>query len=71
MVNRPPHYTAGPCEAIEVIEHVTEHCPPESAYHIGQALKYLQRAPFKGRYEEDVRKARWYLNRAIAGWDNV
>lgn len=43
--------------------HVTEAW--EAGYHIGQVLKYLQRAPHKGTELDDLRKARWYLQRHL------
>jgi hypothetical protein len=60
-VNRPDHYTEGGIEAIEVIE-AKGH---GSGFCYGNALKYLMRAPYKGAELEDLRKARWYVERLI------
>jgi hypothetical protein len=62
MVNAPPHYT-GPLQALglEVIQ-VTE----LFGFCLGNALKYIFRADWKGRAIEDLRKAVWYLEREIA-----
>lgn len=60
-VDHPSHYTQGKFESIEVIEdqgHGRGFC-------YGNALKYLHRAPHKGREVEDLRKARWYVERLI------
>jgi hypothetical protein len=65
-VNSPAHYTAGAVEVIDYIEQVAAHYPGAQAYAIGNTLKYLSRAPLKGAKLEDLRKARWYLDRAIA-----
>ena len=65
QVNNPPHYTFGPVEVIDIIEQITAHYPPAISYHVGAALKYLSRAPHKGRMLEDLGKAQWMLNRAI------
>lgn len=64
-VNHPPHYTQSPVECIEVIEYVTFGYPPEIRYHIGNVIKYLWRAPLKNNLEQDLRKAVWYMERAI------
>lgn len=64
-VNHPAHYRAGGIEAIDYIEQVVAHYPPEIAYHVGNALKYLARAPHKGAMQQDLAKGSWYLTRAI------
>jgi hypothetical protein len=58
-VNHPPHYTSHPSgiECIEVAEHY--------GFCIGNAIKYLWRAGLKGDAVEDLKKARWYLDREI------
>ena len=64
MVNQPPHYTAGTVECIEAIESALG---PEgfAAYCRGQVIKYTWRTGRKGDAVEDLKKARWYLNRLI------
>jgi hypothetical protein len=59
-VNNPPHYKAHPSgvECIEIAEHY--------GFCIGNAIKYLWRAGLKGDAIEDLKKARWYLDREIA-----
>lgn len=59
-VDHPSHYTATEFEPVVVIEALAPH------YHVGAAIKYLARAPHKGRLAEDLKKARWYLLRAVA-----
>ncbi len=67
QINHPPHYQQGRIEAIEVIEDVVAGAPePVVGYHVGQALKYLLRAWHKENASQDLQKAAWYLNRAIA-----
>lgn len=58
-VNHPPHYTAGGMEAIDVIEAFG------LGFHLGNAAKYVLRAGRKGDAIEDLKKARWYLDREI------
>ena len=59
MVNKPPHYTAHP-SGIECIE-VTEHM----SFNVGNAVKYLWRCDLKGKPLEDLKKARYYVDREI------
>lgn len=66
LVNHPPHYTGGKTETIEIIEQIIQaYEDPILAFLVGQVLKYLARAPHKGALEQDLRKARWYLMRAV------
>jgi len=60
-VNRPAHYTDGGIETIDYIE------AKGLGYHLGNAVKYISRAGKKGTNQglEDLRKAQWYLARAI------
>ena len=59
-VNHPKHYTSHPSgvECIEITEHFN--------FNIGNAIKYCWRAGLKGKEVEDLRKARWYMDREIA-----
>jgi len=59
-VNHPAHYTSHP-SGVECIQ-VTEHM----GFNVGNAVKYLWRADLKGNALEDLRKARWYVEREIA-----
>lgn len=59
-VNRPAHYTAHP-SGIECIQ-ITEHM----GFCLGNAIKYIWRADLKSDAIEDLRKARWYIEREIA-----
>jgi hypothetical protein len=64
-IDHPDHYTSGPakCECGRIIEciQVVEHMD----FCLGNVLKYVWRAGKKGPALEDLRKARWYLDRAI------
>ena len=68
MVNRPPHYTRGKHEAIDVIEDklANTQLDTDEGYLLGQALKYLLRYGLKGDKGEQVAKSRWYLDRLTA-----
>ena len=65
MVNHPAHYTqcvlpgGRPLECIDVIEALNP------GYHLGNVIKYIWRWNHKGERLENLRKARWYLDRAI------
>ncbi len=67
-VNSPAHYRRGAVEVIDFIEQVAP-AYGDIGYHIGNVLKYVSRAPHKGKLDEDLRKAKWYLERAIAQLD--
>ena len=58
-VNHPAHYTAHP-SGIECIQ-ITEHF----GFNLGNAIKYIWRADEKHDAIEDLRKARWYVDREI------
>ncbi len=64
MVNSPAHYTDG---GIETIDFIQAKLTPEQfvGMCVGNALKYLSRAGKKGDRVEDLRKARWYITRAL------
>lgn len=68
MINQPPHYTYGDIEIIDFIEQVTAQYPPELAFAIGSAVKYIARANYKNG-KEDIDKAKWYLQRVFNKWD--
>jgi len=59
-VNHPRHYNSHPSgvECIEITEHFN--------FNIGNAVKYCWRAGLKGEQVEDLRKARWYIDREIS-----
>jgi len=66
-VNHPNHYTQGRFETIEVIEEITQgYSDGYVAYCVGNALKYLARAPHKhAEPTEDIKKAEKYISFAI------
>jgi hypothetical protein len=70
VVNNPPHYKTGGIEAIEGIE---ASMGPEAfaGYLKGSCLKYLWRYEKKGKPLEDLKKARWFLDRLIAAQEKV
>ena len=66
-VNSPSHYTNSSQEAIVTIEEAIEPAPSVKAGFLqGQVLKYLLRVWLKSNPLEDLRKARWYLDRLIS-----
>ena len=58
-VNHPSHYCDGGIETIDFIE--AKNLP----YHLGNAVKYISRAGKKDDMLQDLRKAKWYLDRYI------
>lgn len=67
-VNHPLHYNFGDIEVVDFIEQVTKHYNSDVAYHIGNAIKYISRAPHKNG-KEDIAKAKWYIERAFDKWE--
>jgi len=64
-VNHPPHYKAGGIETIDFIE------AKDLNYRLGNVVKYVTRAEKKGNPIEDLKKARWYLDREINARENA
>ena len=58
-INHPSHYNKGEFEVIDVIEDWG------LDFNLGNAIKYIARADHKGNKIEDLKKAAWYLDRAI------
>jgi len=58
-INHPQHYTSHPSgiECVQIVEHMT--------FNRGNAVKYIWRAGDKGSEIEDLKKARWYVDREI------
>ena len=66
MVNDPPHYCQGGIECIDALTAMIEgYSDPNDAALTWQVVKYMWRHPHKGKPLEDLKKARWYLNRLI------
>jgi hypothetical protein len=59
MVNHPPHYKKGGIETIDFID------AKELNYNLGNVVKYVSRSGLKGDLAEDLKKAKWYLEREI------
>jgi Protein of unknwon function (DUF3310) len=61
-VNHPKHYNTGAVEVIDAIE------AWDLGFNDGNAVKYIARAGKKdwAKTIEDLKKARWYLDRHIA-----
>lgn len=58
-VNHPKHYTGHP-SGVECIQ-ITEHM----GFNLGNATKYIWRCDLKLDAIEDLKKARWYVDREI------
>lgn len=59
VVNKPKHYTEHP-SGIECIQ-ITEHM----GFNLGNAIKYIWRCDLKKDAIEDLKKAKWYIDREI------
>lgn len=59
VIDHPSHYNRGKIEVIDFIE------DQGLSFHLGNVIKYIVRAGSKGDKLEDLKKARWYLDRYI------
>ena len=59
-IDHPSHYNQGKIEVIDFIE------DQALGFRLGNVVKYICRAPHKEDLINDLRKARWYLDRAIS-----
>lgn len=64
LVDHPPHYNGHPSgvECIQVTEHMN--------FCLGNAIKYIWRCGDKGDPVQDLKKARWYIDREIERLQN-
>lgn len=60
MVNHPSHYQGNGIEVIDVIEAFG------LGFSLGNAVKYILRCGKKDAAVQELRKARWYIDREIA-----
>lgn len=58
-VDHPTHYNVGAIEVIDAIE------AWRLGFNCGNVVKYVARAGHKGALLDDLKKARWYLDREI------
>jgi hypothetical protein len=65
MIDHPPHYCNHPSgvECIDIVEHMNFCC--------GCAIKYIWRADEKGDDIQDLKKARWLIDREIKRRENT
>ena len=64
IVNHPTHYELAKFECIDVMEEVFGKDALKN-YCVIAAFKYLWRCDRKGRKVEDLKKARWYLDKYV------
>lgn len=76
-VEHPSHYTSGGIECIDAMKamlagYEQAKIATKFYWHFlsGQVLKYLWRWPLKERPLQDLKKARWYLDRLITDVEN-
>jgi Protein of unknwon function (DUF3310). len=67
QVNNPQHYGGAdnPYEAIKVIE------AWDLGFHLGNTVKYISRAGKKDAELQDLKKAKWYLDRYIEEFEKI
>lgn len=65
-VNHPSHYNQGQIEVIDYIEDIGM----GEDFCAGNAIKYISRYKYKEKPLEDLRKAKWYVERLISYYEN-
>ena len=63
-INHPTHYNTGKIEVIDAIDDW------KLDFNAGNVVKYVARHQHKAEPLEDLKKARWYLNRLIERIEN-
>jgi hypothetical protein len=63
MVDHPDHYNKG----IETIDYIESW---SMDFSTGNVVKYVTRAKYKDKPLEDLKKAKWYLERLIENAEN-
>jgi len=63
-INRPRHYNINSAgeQAIETYDYIDSW---KMGYAEGNIIKYVSRHKYKGKALQDLKKARWYLDRLI------
>ena len=65
QVNHPDHYNQGKIEVIDYIEDLGM----GDDFCAGNAIKYISRYKYKGKPLEDLKKAKWYIERLIERYE--
>jgi hypothetical protein len=66
-VNHPSHYNQGKIEVIDYIEDLGM----GEDFCAGNAIKYISRYKYKQNPLEDLKKARWYIDRIIQRYEKI
>jgi len=69
QVNRPDHYTVNwkGEKTIETYDYIRSW---KMGYPESNIIKYVTRHPYKGKSLQDLKKARWYLDKLIGEVEN-
>lgn len=61
MIEKRDYYNTGEVETIKSIEVMTRGYSGYMGFLVGQIIKYLARAPYKGQYRSDLKKSSYYM----------
>lgn len=67
-VNHPTHYNQSKIEVIDIMEALPSEYNHKTLISLANVIKYIFRAPFKNG-KEDLKKAQWYLQRAVNNFE--
>lgn len=67
-VNHPSYYNQSNIEVIDIMEALPSEYNHKTLISLANVIKYIFRAPFKNG-KEDLKKAQWYLQRAVNNFE--
>ena len=68
-INHPRHYTVN-CDGEQAIETYDYINSWKMGYAEGNIIKYVSRHKYKGKPLQDLKKARWYIDKLIEELEN-
>tara|TARA_B100000683_G_scaffold271575_1_gene312947 strand:- start:1118 stop:1348 length:231 start_codon:yes stop_codon:yes gene_type:complete len=70
LINNPPHYQGDKLEALDSIRAMLG-AKVFISYCLGNVSKYVWRCTKKGNFEQDLQKAKFYIDKAIEENDKI
>lgn len=61
MIEKRDYYNTGEVETIKMIEIISRDYSGYMGFLVGQIIKYLARANYKGQFRSDLKKSSYYM----------